>query len=170
MAKSAPRFVRTEPSRPPRHWGMPLVAIALFFLLLLQVILADRARLATDPDWRPRLQALCGLLRCTLPPWHEPSALTLVARDIRPHPKVPGVLVISATFRNDARFAQAWPQLELSLADIEGQSLGLRRFSPGEYLGSAPPTTPLAPSQSVTLSLEVLDPGKRAVAFNFDFR
>jgi len=169
MTASAPRFIRTEPSQPRRRWGLPLAALALFGLLILQIILADRARLATDREWRPRLLALCGLLRCNLPPWHEPKAFTLIAKDVRPHPKVPGVLVVSASFRNDARFAQPWPQLELSLADIDGQALGLRRFSPREYLGTAPPGTPLAPAQSVSLSLEVLDPGKRAVAFSFDF-
>lgn len=171
MSPGAPRFIRTEPvRRPPLRWGLPLTALVLFALLLLQIVLADRTRLATDPGWRPRLQLLCGLLRCQLPPWREPGAFTLTARDVRPHPKVPGVLVISASFRNDARFPQPWPQLELSLADIEGQPLGLRRFAPREYLGSEPPATPLAPAQSVSLSLEVLDPGKRAVAFSFDFR
>ena len=34
----------------------------------------------------------------------------------------------------------------------------------------APPATPLlAPGQSATATLEILDPGKRAVAFTFDF-
>lgn len=171
MTSRTPRFIRSETPAPAprRRWGLPLLAAGLFALLLLQIVLADRARLATDPAWRPRLEALCSLLRCQLPPWREPKAFVLTARDVRPHPKVPGVLVISASFRNDARFPQPWPQLELSLADIEGQPLGLRRFAPHEYLGSEPPATPLAPAQSVSLSLEVLDPGKRAVAFSFDF-
>lgn len=148
---------------------MPLLALALFALLVLQIMLADRARLAADPAWRPRLLALCGVLGCRLPPWHEPSAFKLTARDVRPHPSAPGVLLISVSFRNDALFPQAWPQLELSLADIEGQPLGLRRFSPREYLGTTPPGKLLAPAQSASVSLEVLDPGKRAVAFSFDF-
>jgi hypothetical protein len=80
------------------------------------------------------------------------------------------VLVVSATFRNDAAFAQAWPQLQLSLANVEGDSLGLRRFSPREYLGSDPASAQIGPGQSATISLAILDPGKRAVEFDFEFR
>jgi hypothetical protein len=82
---------------------------------------------------------------------------------------VPGVLIMSASFRNDAAFAQAWPQLQLSLTDIDGQSLGLRRFSPSEYLGNAPATERIAPGQSANITLEILDPGKRALAFGIEF-
>jgi hypothetical protein len=80
------------------------------------------------------------------------------------------VLLVTATFRNDAEFAQAWPQLQLSLANLEGDSLGLRRFSPREYLGSEPATTRIGSGQSATITLEIVDPGKRAVAFGFEFR
>ena len=89
---------------------------------------------------------------------------------MRPHPTVAGALLISITFRNDARFAQPWPLLELSLANLEGQPLGLRRFTPREYLGTLPTNAEIAPGQSASLSLEIVDPGKRAVEFHFDFR
>jgi len=58
----------------------------------------------------------------------------------------------------------------LSLSNLDGDSLGLRRFSPRDYLGSAPATTLIAPGQSASITLEILDPGKRAVAFSFEFR
>jgi hypothetical protein len=152
------------------HWWPWLLVLALAATLVLQIVLADRARLANDPDWRPRIVALCGRLGCQVPPWHEPQALHISSREVRPHPTVPGVLVVSATFRNDAAFAQAWPQLQLSLANVEGDSLGLRRFSPREYLGSDPASAQIGPGQSATISLAILDPGKRAVEFDFEFR
>ena len=147
-------------------WG---VAGLLLLTLCVQILIADRRHLAADVDWRPRVEALCAVLRCDIPPWHEPDAFRVTSREVRPHPSVPGVLMVSASFRNDAAFAQAWPQLELSLTDIDGQSLGLRRFAPSEYLGSAPATQRIAPGQSANITLEILDPGKRALAFGIEF-
>jgi hypothetical protein len=147
-------------------WG---IALLLMLALCVQILVADRDRLAADPEWRPRLEILCASLRCRLPAWHEPGAFRITSREVRPHPSVPGVLMVSASFRNDAAFAQAWPQLELTLTDIDGQSLGLRRFAPTEYLGSAPATQRIAPGQSANITLEILDPGKRALAFGIEF-
>ena len=172
MSSSDPQFFRKPGNRVAEFargligWA---VAFALLLLLCLQILVADRDRLAADPDWRPRIETLCATLRCSLPPWREPQAFRVTSREVRPHPTVPGVLLVSASFRNDAAFAQAWPQLELSLTDIDGQSLGLRRFAPSEYLGSAPATQRIAPGQSANLTLEIVDPGKRALAFGIAF-
>jgi hypothetical protein len=162
-------------ARPPRgdtgprlRWAWIAVPV-LIVALLLQVAVADRARLAADREWRPRIAALCRVLGCALPPWREPAALHLTSRDLRPHATLPGVLVASATFRNDAPFAQPWPQLQLSLQNLDGESLGLRRFAPREYLGTRPPAGGIGAGQSASVRLEVLDPGKRAVAFGFEF-
>jgi hypothetical protein len=170
--KTPPEFIRPEPAarRLPQHWWLWLTVPALTLALLLQIAVADRSRLAADRNWRPRIVALCGWLRCNVPAWHEPAALHITSREVRPHPSAPGVLLVTATFRNDAEFAQAWPQLQLSLANLEGDSLGLRRFSPREYLGSEPATARIGPGQSATITLEIVDPGKRAVAFGFEFR
>jgi hypothetical protein len=167
---SSPVFARPKPLAPKSHarWAWLAVPV-LVVALLLQFAVADRARLAADRDWRPRIAALCDVFGCTLPPWREPTALHLTSRDLSPHPSLPGVLVVSATFRNDAPFAQPWPQLQLSLQNLDGESLGLRRFAPREYLGSAPATARIGAGQSASIRLEILDPGKRAVAFGFEF-
>lgn len=168
----APDFA-TAKAPPARHawrllaWGVPPL---LLLGLVLQVVLADRTRLAADPQWRGRIVALCDVLGCSVPPWHERQAFHVTARELRPHPSAPGALLVSATFRNDAAYAQAWPVLQLSLANLDGDALGLRRFTPREYLGSEPTSQSIGPGQSASVTLEVLDPGKRAVTFEFDFR
>ncbi|MFA6985772.1 MAG: DUF3426 domain-containing protein [Arenimonas sp.] len=168
----SPEFVRPS-ARPPRTrgaWWPWLLVPVLTSSLLVQIAVADRARLARDPVWRPRIVTLCNWLRCTVPAWREPGALKVTSREVRPHPSAPGVLLVTATFRNDAAFAQAWPVLQLSLANLDGDALGLRRFTPREYLGSEPATAQIGPGQSASITLEIVDPGKRAVAFNFEFR
>jgi hypothetical protein len=170
MTKSSPSFIE-EPVRVQRshRWRWAALAGFLALALLVQIIIADRERLATDPAWRPRLEMLCAALQCNLPPWREPKAFHVTARDIRPHPSVPNALLLTASFRNDAAFAQAWPQLEVALTDLEDQALGLRRFQAQEYLGNAPSSPLIMPGQSASLTLEIMDPGKHAVAFRLEF-
>lgn len=179
MSTAEPPPTATPPgfAKPPQAVRRDLlrlagwIAVPLLVLLLVgQVLLADRARLGTDAEWRPRLLALCRVAGCRLPPWHEPAAFHVTARELSPHPTARGVLLVSASFRNDARFAQAWPVLELTLSNLDGEPLGLRRFLPREYLGGAPASALIAPGQSASITLEVLDPGKRAVSFEFAFR
>lgn len=171
MPSRAPRFALNRAPAPvqPLPWRWWLAAALLLLGLVLQIVLADRARLAGDARWRPRLEQLCGALGCSLPPWHEPLAFRVTNRQVQPHPTAPGALLVTTSFRNDARWPQAWPLMEVALHDLDGQALGLRRFTPVEYLGSLPESALIAPGQSAIATLEILDPGKRAVAFNFDF-
>ncbi|QGH67826.1 DUF3426 domain-containing protein [Xanthomonas oryzae pv. oryzicola] len=172
-ALAAPAFARRGIARPRlrasgRQWA--LVA-ALVGLLGLQIVIADRAHLATNPRWRPLVSAACSLARCTLPAWREPQALTLLNRDVRPIPGVAGGLQIQASFRNDARWAQAWPWLQLSLSDADGRVIGTRVLSPQEYLGQSPAAhDTLAPGQAVQVAFRVREPAASTAAFSFEFR
>jgi hypothetical protein len=172
LRSEAPRFaaVRSAPRAvaPSGRWWATASVLAL--LLGAQIAFAERAELARDPALRPWLQRACNRLGCELPAWRDPASLKLLARDVRPHPSVPDALMISATFRNDAPWPQAWPQLQIMLADLDGKTLGLRRFDVEEYLGAAPREATLAPGQSASATLEIQDPGKQAVAFAFEFR
>jgi hypothetical protein len=172
--KAAPNFARarapTAAANGQRRWLLPSLIAALSLLLGLQWVLADREQLAADARWRPLIVQLCGVLRCSLPPWREPGAFALLDRDVRPHPTVPGALRVSATFRNDARWAQRWPDVVLTLSDVEGHAVGARAFAASEYLGTAPTQNELASGQTATIRMDVLEPAPRVVAFAFDFR
>ncbi|GAB3515795.1 DUF3426 domain-containing protein [Pseudoxanthomonas daejeonensis] len=166
----APAVTFASPGAPRRraHWRWPLIVL-LGLLLALQILLADRARLAEDPRWRPLVEAVCGTLGCALPPWHEPTAFTMLDRKVRPATHASGALRVDATFRNDARWSQAWPPLQLALSDADGRVLGSRVFLPQDYLGTAPATL-LAPGQSAQITFVVQEPAPGTVAFSFQFR
>lgn len=169
---TAPRFARRTLSMVetgPRWPGLAIIAV-LALLLSLQLLLAQRAHLAEQPRWRPVLEQVCGALGCSLPAWREPDAFAMVARSVRPSPVHPGVLEITATFRNDAPREQAWPVLLLSLSDVHGQTIGARAFQPAEYRDNRTTGDTLAPGQTVTVLLDVVEPAPDTVAFNFDFR
>jgi hypothetical protein len=168
---AAPKFARERIRIPrPLQWRWWLASLVLLTLLIVLIPIADRERLARDASWRPYLQNVCGMLGCMLPPWLETSAFEITARDVRPHPSAKGALLITVTFRNNAHFAQAWPLLELTMSDLNGRDIGMRRFRPQEYLGGATKATLIAPEQSANATLEVVDPGRDAVAFAFEFR
>ncbi|MBB4768115.1 DUF3426 domain-containing protein [Xanthomonas arboricola] len=172
-AEAAPAFARRGLSRPRlrasgRQWAL---LVGLVGLLALQIVIADRAQLAADARWRPLVSAACAVARCTLPAWREPAALTLLNREVRPLPGVPGVLQIQASFRNEARWAQAWPWLQLSLSDADGRVIGTRVLAPQEYLGQPPAAQDtLAPGQAVQVAFRVREPAASTAAFSFDFR
>ena len=168
---ATPSFVhrRLRIPRPPQ-WRWWLASIGLLIALLAIYPIADRERLARDANWRPALQRVCDTLGCRISPWRELTAFEVTARDVRPHPSAKGALLITVTFRNNAAFAQEWPLLELTMSDLNGRDIGMRRFRPQEYLGNVARPTLLASGQSANATLEVVDPGRDAVAFAFEFR
>jgi hypothetical protein len=169
-AKPMPSFARRHAAGTHAgfRWKTGAVIAALALVLLLQLLLADRARLAADARWRPLVSTLCGALGCSLPPWREPSAFTVLQRDVRPHPATPGALRVTATFRNDARWPQPWPRLRLTLSDVDGRAVAMRDFAASDYLGSAPAQAELGSGQSASIAMDIAEPARRSVAFDFE--
>lgn len=167
-----PSFTRAV-SRPKARripgWQWSVLAL-LVAALGLQMLIADRARLAQDAYWRPLLERTCALLRCTLPAWHQPQAYTMLARDVRPVPGAQGVLEVHATFRNDAQWPQQWPAIAVSLSDADGRIAGARVLMPKDYLDAALRQTTVAPGQSGEMTVQVREPPGGVVAFAFEFR
>jgi Protein of unknown function (DUF3426) len=170
--QAIPSFARSQTAEAPRARAWPTIAaiVGLSGLLILQMLLADRARLAGDARWRPLLQTLCGALSCDLPPWREPAAFTLVQRDVRQHPTALGALRVTASFRNDARWSQPWPKLELTLSDVNGRPSGQRRFEAREYLGGTPAQSALASGETATVAMDIVEPAAQIVAYDVRFR
>ncbi len=167
-----PSFARVAAAanKGPRERWIVAAVVALALLLILQLLLADRARLSADARWRPTLHVLCAALFCELPPWREPAAFTLLQRDVRQHPSTPGALRVSATFRNDARWSQPWPRLRLTLSDANGRPAGARDFRAEDYLGGPASQPELASGESATVAMDILEPAAQIVGFDFNFR
>jgi len=167
-----PRFVheRRAPRQRPRRWPWVLTCTLLALLLAAQVAWAKRDVLIASPSIGGWLRQACASLGCRLPLVRDVHRLHLVARDVQAHPSVPGALMISASVRNDAPFAQPYPVVSLTLSDADGHRVAMRRLHPSEYLDDASALRAgLAPGASATVLIEVADPGNRAVAFEFGF-
>lgn len=170
IAAASPGFIHdAQPSSRTTPW-LWFALVLLTLILLLQIALADRNRLAADPDWRPAVVALCNVLGCSVPAWQEPKAFTMLDRNVRPNAQSPGTLDVTATFRNDARWAQAWPTVLVKLSDADGRTIGARAITPADYLADPAPSTELVPEQSARMAVQVHEPDGGAVAFTFEFR
>jgi predicted Zn finger-like uncharacterized protein len=163
-----PRFA--QPRRP--RWRPLWIALCVLLALLLlgQVGWAERDALIANPTSGGWLRSVCRNLGCRLPLVQDLRQLRLLARDVQSHPSVRGALMISATLRNEAHFAQPYPTLNVTLSDVDGKKLAARRLNPSDYLGDAAALQRgIAPGSNVAVVLEVQDPGSRAVAFELAF-
>lgn len=182
----APRFARAAQASPParsrrqgrrhrtrsgeRRWPWVLACIVLLLLLAIQLAWAERDPLIRNPTVGHWLRSSCDVLGCDLPLVAAPQQLQLLASNVQAHPSVANALMISASVRNDAAFAQPYPVLTIVLSNARGQRLAMRRLQPREYLDdSAIRQRGIAPGASAVLLLEVEDPGDKAVAFEFTF-
>jgi hypothetical protein len=155
-----PSFALRDAPAATRRRGEWLALAVLVLAFAGQLFFGERAVLAANAQWRPLVVAACDVARCSLPPWREPTAFTMLARD---------VIAVPQHFRNDARWAQAWPALVLTLSDADNRTLGARRFLPRDYLGDAPSSTLLAPGQASQLAFDIVEPAPNVVAFDFRF-
>ena len=153
-----------------RSWPWALACCLLLVLLLAQSAWATRDTLIRDPTVGSWLRSSCTVLHCRVPLVSAPDRLRLLASNVQAHPSVPNALMISASIRNDATFAQPYPVVTITLADAQGQRVAMRRLQPQEYLDDhAALHRGLAPGATAVLLLEFADPGDKAVAFDFGF-
>lgn len=183
----APRFAREPRAKQPRRshqrsprrhlrasgerrWPWLVACLLLMLLLAIQLAWAERDALIRNPVVGGWLRSSCAVLGCQVPLVAAPEQLQLLASNVQAHPSVAGALMISASVRNDAIFAQPYPILVITLSDAQGRRIAMRRLQPREYLDdSAILQRGLAPGTSAVLLLEIEDPGDKAVAFEFDF-
>lgn len=169
------RPAAAPPTTRARHTSGVSIALWSFAnLLLIATLLGQyayfhREELAQYSELRPWLGGLCLVLGCEVPLRKDPSRISLLNRVVQSHPHHDNALLIDATLVNDADFTQPYPIVELRFSDLNNHLVAGRRFRPYEYL---PPGTDIKrgmpPHEPVHFSLEIADPGKEAVSFQFN--
>lgn len=147
-------------SVPTSHPVWPFVLVALLLILSLagQVAHYYRAELAvTTPSLRPLLESACALLDCEIPLPRHVELISIESSDLQVDPAQGGALTLSATLKNRAGYAQAWPSLEITLTDVQDTAVLRRVLQPAEYLPPKADPTLFPPNgeAAVRLWLEV---------------
>lgn len=126
--------------------------------------------LARQDRYRPWFEQLCPEIGCTLPSKVDVTQIKSSNLVVRSHPDFSGALVVDAILYNRATFSQPFPLLELRFADSNGQLLASRRFKAGEYLsGELAGRAEMPPQTPIHISLDILDPGVKAVNTSLSF-
>lgn len=137
---------------------------------ILQYAYHERIKLVQIDELRPWLEKMCHYAQCELPEARDPGRIKLNNKNIFSHPNIKNALMISANIINQAAFEQAFPLLELKFENIRGQTIAGRRFTPEEYLGiSLHQISTMSPGEPVSISIEIIDPGKEMVSYTFEF-
>ncbi len=160
----------------PRPRPLATAAWSVGILLLLaalagQFVYFQSANLAYYPALHPWLERFCGLTGCRVPLPRDLADLDLLDRRVYDDPSAPHALVISLILQNNAAFRQAYPYLQVRFFNLAGRVIALRRFAPREYLPQGPdPAAGFQAHGSVPVTLQIVDPGKDAVSYDFEFR
>ena len=149
-------------------WGTGVAILLTIFIL--QYTYSMRDDLARYPELRPWVQKMCEIAQCDMPMQQNVDLIKLTHRDITIHPRVKGALLINAVFVNNASFTQPFPLMQITLSDMNGRIIAKRRFQPTEYLDAdVNLRRGMMPNNPVQIVLEIADPGKDAVNFEFNF-
>lgn len=151
-----------------RAWTAGIVVAVL--VLAGQYLMFNFDRLARDDNYRPALGQACQWLGCQLPERDDLSQIRSSNLVVRSHPRASNALAVDAILINRADFKQHFPIMELQFTDLSGDIIAGRRFTPDEYLsGELSGMTTMPVRQPVHVSLEIVDPGEKAVNYQLYF-
>jgi predicted Zn finger-like uncharacterized protein len=169
-----PDDLRTESARPQTS---TLATVAWSFAILLMIgaligeyIWFNRYTLVHDQRLRPITNRLCEHVNCEKLQLRDPSKIEMLSRNVYTHPNQQEALMITTTMVNHADYAQPYPSVQIDFSNVRGELLASRRFTPEEYLNiDADHLRPLQPGAPITFGMEIKDPGKEAITYEFSF-
>jgi predicted Zn finger-like uncharacterized protein len=154
----------------PRRLGWALLNLVALFGLFAQYVGFHFNELARQDQYRPWFVQFCAWADCKVPSKVDVKQIRSSNLVVRSHPEFSGALQVDAILYNRATFSQPFPLLELRFADLNGQLIASRRFKPWEYLGGElKGQTEMPPQTPIHISLDILDPGSRAVNYSLSF-
>lgn len=121
------------PERRFLPWAVASLLLAL--LLFAQSAYYFRVELAAHlPGLKPALIKYCRLLKCTVPLPQKTDLIGIESSELEADPMQENQINLNALLRNRASFAQAFPNLELTLNNGQDKPLARRVFRPSDYL------------------------------------
>ncbi len=145
--------------------------ILLSMIALAQVAWFNRDCLLREyPALTLWAERLCERLQCDVIRFRDLSAIKLLNREVRLHPRFRDALLVRATLVNQAEYIQRYPQIELVIYATNGQVISQGRFKPAGYLGlAANPAAGMPPGMPIHFVLELAGAAQQAVSFEFQF-
>jgi predicted Zn finger-like uncharacterized protein len=116
-------------------WLMSLFAILLLIAAVAQSIYFWRSDITIYyPKLKPLLTQVCEKLSCSIQLPEKIEFIIIDDSDMQEDADHEGLIHFSSTLINQAGFIQTYPNIELTLTDIEDKPKLRRIFTPAEYL------------------------------------
>ncbi len=123
------------PAPRQRLWLWIVGSIILILVGVAQASYFFRVDLAARlPGLKPALFSCCELLKCTIPLPQRAELMSIESSDLVADPLQSTIINLTALLHNRADYVLAYPNIELSLTDIQDRILARRVFIPVEYL------------------------------------
>jgi len=150
-------------------WLWSGLAAAMFIALVWQAQSAIASGQIKLPE-HPVSDRICDWFECAKAVDKvDLNAISLVSRNIRPHPGRDQSLIISASMINANESNRVFPALEIKLSDLNGQIVAMRRFIADEYIPADVMKVGFLSNTLIPINLEIVSPGENAVAFEIGF-
>jgi predicted Zn finger-like uncharacterized protein len=149
------------------NWLLMLFCAILLLAAVIQSLFFLRTTIATYyPESKPYLLKICETLKCNI---DLPKKIELIAiddSDMQEDADALGLVHLSSTLINQAGFSQDYPNLELTLTDLEDLPKLRRIFKPNEYLpANTDVTKGLAAGEEIKIKLALTTPGEKVAGY-----
>ena len=112
-----------------------LFSLLLITLAAIQTIYFLRTKIAAEyPQLKPYLLQACISLQCNIALPSNLSLFTIDDSDMQESEEYDRIVDFSSLMINNANYAQAYPNIELTLTDTDDQPVVRRLIKPSEYL------------------------------------
>ena len=140
--------------------------------LCIEYIWFNRDQFNHITELQTLIDKTCEQLECNHMTLRDASKMELVTRNVYTHPNEKNALIVDVSMKNNAQFAQPYPVLQIDFSDVRGNTVAARRFFPNDYLPADTQKKQqrlLPPDTSTSITLEIQDPGKQAMTYEFNF-
>lgn len=160
-----------EPLPQRRSGGWSFGILLLLAALAAQAAYFYRSDIAAiAPEARPTLARMCEYLRCTVALPQRPRMISIEASDMQAtNPANPGLIVLTATLRNQATIELGYPALDVVLTNSKEHTVARRIFLPSEYVDAGKGARAgIPPNAEVTVRLDLDSGDLGAAGFRLD--
>lgn len=156
-----------RPVKKPNIWLWLLFALVLSLIAIAQSIYYLRNEIAIYyPNTKPYLVKACEKIACSIDLPRKIEFIIIDDSDIQEDAEYAGLMRLSSTLINQAGFSQAYPNLELTLTDVDDKPKLRRIFKPKEYLPKdADIASGLTPGEEVKIKLAMTTQGETVAGY-----
>lgn len=148
-------------------WLLAFFSLILLLAACLQSAYFLRTEIASQwPITKPYLSRACQQVGCTVELAKHAEFILIEDSDLQEDATYTGVINLSTTLINNAKFIQAYPLLELTLTDTLEKPKLRRTFTPQEYLAKEVDVDKgIAPGEDVEIKLTLTTNGEPVAGY-----